>query len=143
MQGIDVTEGASTVVLNRPRRCSCCVRARVQAVDERIELRFELIKATEVGDDALAHRAGVGAEGLDNSAGSPATGAADTRCTCCTITRITSTIKRRASEGVTLQRFREIAPSFGNPLIRQLASRPETADLTFKLRNLGIGVATI
>ena len=29
-------------------------------------LRFELIKATEVGDDALAHRAGVGAEGLDN-----------------------------------------------------------------------------
>ena len=36
-------------------------------------LRFELIKATEVGDDALAHRAGVGAEGLDNLQIAPAT----------------------------------------------------------------------
>ena len=32
------------------------------------------IKATEVGDDALAHRAGVGAEGLDNLQIAPATG---------------------------------------------------------------------
>ena len=111
MQGIDVTEGASTVVLNRLGAVCAASERAVQAVDERIELlRFELIKATEVGDDALAHRAGVGAEGLDNLQIAPATGAADTRVHVATITRITSTIKSRTSECVTLQRFREIAP---------------------------------
>ena len=64
MQGIDVTEvKASTVVpTDSGAVCAASERAVQPSMSGSSFSEFELTAATEVGDDALAHRAGVGAE---------------------------------------------------------------------------------
>ena len=113
MQRKDVTEGARTVVLHRFGAVGAASERTVQAVDERIELlRFELIEATEVGDDALTYRAGVGAEGLDKLQVASAARAADARVHVATVLRINPIKTCRLSIDVTLQRFAELALKF-------------------------------
>jgi len=80
MQGVDIAVGAGAVVLDGMRRVGAAPERAVQAIDERIEvLGFEPVEPAEVGDQALAGGARLGAVGFDQLQLGASAGAGEAR----------------------------------------------------------------